>query len=91
MLDAIIISIAGFPPCRSDFWLFGSPNASTRIHNTQDVPYVMRFLLHVCVSLLRDRPITPLKGDVVISCAWYTSGNPLNCGKKSDQAGMVIR
>lgn len=44
-----------------------------------------------CVPPLpRDRPITPLKGGVVISCAWYTSGNPLNCSK-SDQAGMVIR
>ena len=79
---------------RSDFWLFriSMPSLARRDPLTQDVPLrQLRFLLYV---VFLPCPVTarspPLKGDVVISCAWYTSGNPLNCSK-SDQAGMVIR
>lgn len=68
------------------------PSLARRDPLTQDVPLrQLRFLLYV---VFLPCPVTarspPLKGDVVILCAWYTSGNPLNCSK-SDQAGMVIR
>jgi len=68
------------------------PSLARRDPLTQDVPLrQLRFLLYV---VFLPCPVTarspPLKGDVVISCAWYTSGN---CGitEKSDQVGMGIR
>ena len=44
-----------------------------------------------CVPPLpRDRPPPPLKGALLIPCAWYTSGNS-EIAEKSDQAGTAVR
>lgn len=68
------------------------PSLARRDPLTQDVPLrQLRFLLYV---VFLPCPVTarapPEKGGVVISCAWYTSGNLVKRGK-SDPTGTVVR
>ncbi|MEI6939975.1 hypothetical protein, partial [Klebsiella pneumoniae] len=79
---------------RSDFWWFriSMPSLARRDPLTQDVPLrQLRFLLYV---VFLPCPVTarspPLKGDVVIPSAWYTSGKLLY-DRKSDHRETAIR
>ena len=81
-------------PLRSEKRQFriSMPSLARRDPLTQDVPLrQLRFLLYV---VFLPCPVTarspPLKGDVVIPCAWYTSGKLLY-DRKSDHRETAIR